>query len=131
MKHIYKMASPVLDGSKLPAWLQTIFTIFKMFHFLIPLAIVVYLVSRAFYNYFRPGISHIPGPFICKFSDAYRTYRAKRGDQHLWLMSLHQKYGNLVRIGPNTVLDSEQGEYQRVFGFKEDYEKVTTSLFDL
>jgi hypothetical protein len=98
-----------------------------MFHFLIPTAIVFAIVVRVIYNAYRPGISDIPGPWICKYTDGYRMYRAWRGDNHLWLQELRAKYGELVRIGPNVILDSERGEFQKVFGFKEDYEKVSST----
>lgn len=90
---------------------------------LIP-AIVIAVVAKLLYNVFQPGLSHIPGPLICKFTDAYRAYRNWRGDAHLWYQKLQVQYGDLVRVGPNTVLDAEHGDVQRVFGFKEDYAKV-------
>ena len=99
-----------------------------MLHFLIAPAIVLAIVARIVYNIYRSGISDIPGPWICKLTDAYRTYRTWRGDAFLWYQQLHAEYGSLVRIGPNTILDSEHGEFQRVFGFKEDYEKVSSFM---
>ena len=92
-------------------------------YFFLPAIVLAFLV-RVVYNIYRPGISHIPGPWICKITDAYRVYRAWRGDAFLWWQELQSQYGNLVRIGPNTILDCEQGDMQKVFGFKEDYEKV-------
>jgi hypothetical protein len=99
-----------------------------MLHFLIAPAVVFAIIARLLYNVYRPGISGIPGPWICKFTDAYRAYRSWRGDAHLWYPELKAQYGNLVRIGPNTILDSEHGEFHKVFGFKEDYQKVRTIL---
>jgi hypothetical protein len=101
-----------------------------MLQYLILPAIIFLALSRLLYNaFFRPGVSDIPGPWICKFTNLYRTYRAWKGDGHIWYQELKAEYGDLVRIGPNVILDSEHGEFQRVFGFKEDYIKVCRTHF--
>ena len=116
--------SALFDGCQIKSLLLHDTAVHNMLHLFIAPAIALAIVARLIYNFYRPGISKIPGPFFCKLTDAYRTYRVWRGDAHLWYPELRSKYGNLVRIGPKTILDSEQGEFQRVFGFKTDYEKV-------
>ena len=57
---------------------------------------------------YRAGLGHIPGPFLARFTDLYRlvaTWRAGRmGD---FLVPLHEKYGDVVRIGPRSVSVSD------------------------
>jgi hypothetical protein len=95
-----------------------------MFQILIGPAIVFAIVARIVYNIYRPGLSNIPGPFLCKITDAYRAYRVWRGDAHEWFQQLREEYGPLVRIGPNMIFDCEHGDPHKVLGFKGDYKKV-------
>lgn len=48
-------------------------------------------------------LRHIPGPFFAKFTNFQRVYWVKTKRAHLILQEAHEKYGELVRIGPNTV----------------------------
>lgn len=48
-------------------------------------------------------LRHIPGPFFAKFTNLQRVYWVKTKRAHLILQEAHEKYGELVRIGPNTV----------------------------
>ncbi|KAJ3734896.1 cytochrome P450 [Lentinula guzmanii] len=45
-----------------------------------------------------------PGPLACKLSKLYMAYISQKEKQHLYLYNLHQKYGDIVRIGPNEVI---------------------------
>ncbi|KAJ3557179.1 hypothetical protein NM688_g1614 [Phlebia brevispora] len=51
---------------------------------------------------FHP-MARYPGPVMCKVSKFWMAYVAKNHKQHLYLQSLHDKYGDVVRIGPNEV----------------------------
>ncbi|KZP29394.1 high nitrogen upregulated cytochrome P450 monooxygenase 2 [Athelia psychrophila] len=47
-------------------------------------------------------LARFPGPVACKVSKsvmAWRTYGT--GDQHRYIKTLHEAYGDIVRIGPN------------------------------
>ncbi|KAK2608295.1 hypothetical protein N8I77_006913 [Diaporthe amygdali] len=48
-------------------------------------------------------LRHIPGPFFARFTNFQRVYWVKTKRAHLILQEKHEKYGELVRIGPNTV----------------------------
>ncbi|CAN8097538.1 unnamed protein product [Discula destructiva] len=48
-------------------------------------------------------LRYIPGPFFAKFTNFQRVYWVKTKRAHLILQGAHEKYGELVRIGPNTV----------------------------
>ncbi|KAJ9637419.1 hypothetical protein H2204_004843 [Knufia peltigerae] len=65
---------------------------------LIP-AIVVYTLIK---NYFLLT-SSIPGPFVARFTDAYRALLVYRRRPHEVHLALHKKHGDLVRLGPNYV----------------------------
>jgi hypothetical protein len=73
------------------------------------------------------GLSHIPGPFIARYTDAWRAYKAWRfnhfKDGVNYQTELLGKYGDVVRIGPNTVLVLDPEAINSVLGFKERLEK--------
>ncbi|KAF4969186.1 hypothetical protein FSARC_3562 [Fusarium sarcochroum] len=59
------------------------------------------LLIRLVTSYLR--LSKIPGPLAAKFTDLWR-YKSRNSKVHTSrLVELHNKYGKLVRIGPNHV----------------------------
>ncbi|KAJ6468383.1 cytochrome P450 [Mycena sanguinolenta] len=46
-------------------------------------------------------LAKYPGPLLCKASKLWFTAIAMKGKQHLYYLELHQRYGDVVRIGPN------------------------------
>lgn len=70
----------------------------------VPLALLTFyttfLTSIALYRVsFLHPLSRYPGPFLCKLSKAYLGWISLHGKQHLYIQSLHHKYGDVVRIG--------------------------------
>ncbi|KAJ7039636.1 cytochrome P450 [Mycena alexandri] len=58
-------------------------------------SIVVYRLSP------RHPLAKYPGPLLCKVSKLWFTGIAMKGKQHLYYSELHQRFGDVVRIGPN------------------------------
>ncbi|KAF8258059.1 high nitrogen upregulated cytochrome P450 monooxygenase 2 [Lactarius quietus] len=46
-------------------------------------------------------LAKYPGPVIAKTSKWWGAYIGTRGDLHLYYKSLHDRYGDVVRVGPN------------------------------
>lgn len=62
---------------------------------------VFYPLGLAIYRLlFHPARSY-PGPFLNKLTGLPELKHAFRGDRHLYLFRLHQKYGSVVRYAPN------------------------------
>ncbi|TFK73538.1 benzoate para-hydroxylase [Pluteus cervinus] len=59
----------------------------------------------AFLNYFtRPDpLKDVPGPWLAKYTSLLLAYHTRTGKRFLYIDSLHQKYGPLVRITPTQV----------------------------
>ncbi|KAI9447487.1 high nitrogen upregulated cytochrome P450 monooxygenase 2 [Lactarius indigo] len=51
-------------------------------------------------SHFHP-LSTYPGPAIAKISKWWGAYVGGKGDLHLYYKSLHDRYGDVVRVGPN------------------------------
>lgn len=91
--------------------------------FLLLSGVTLLLVKRR-----NDGLKHIPGPWLAKYTDAWRCWQAYRLN-HFYQRENYQirllgKYGDAVRIGPNTVLVLDPEAIPTVFGFRERLEKV-------
>ncbi|KAK4202119.1 cytochrome P450 [Triangularia verruculosa] len=72
-------------------------------HILIVAAIAVTILSFFVIPHLLSPLRSLPGPFLARYTNVYRLYHTTRGSFHLHIAGLHQKYGPVVRIGPNTV----------------------------
>jgi hypothetical protein len=95
-----------------------------MIFYLAPIFLVTFFLLYTLTTAYKPSLRNIPGPFLAKFTNLWRMYYVWRGDFHITVRDWHRKYGDLIRIGPNAVLLSQRGQYEKVFGFKEDFIKV-------
>lgn len=73
-------------------------------------------------------LDHVPGPFLAKYTDTWRAYKAWSFNHYTengvnYQTQLLGKYGDVVRIGPNTVLVLDPEAINSVLGFKERLEK--------
>lgn len=93
-------------------------------YIIVVVGIVAFSILRPIYNSLKPGVRELPGPWLAKYTDLLRVYWAWKGDPWVTYRRLKKEYGNAVRIGPNVVLLSGQGQFDKVLGFKEDFIKV-------
>jgi len=72
----------------------------------LPLAFAAYWSGLVYFTLayrlssFHP-LSKYPGPLLAKASKWWAAYLSGTGDQHRYLKRLHDRYGDVVRIGPN------------------------------
>ncbi|KAL4991599.1 hypothetical protein BDW68DRAFT_135868 [Aspergillus falconensis] len=62
-------------------------------------------------------LSHIPGPFLAKLTNIPRFTWVLSNKAHDIHVSLHRKYGPLVRLGPNIVSFADPKEVGHVYAF--------------
>ena len=77
----------------------------------------------------KAGLDHIPGPWLAKYTNAWRGYQAWRLNHHAegannYQINLIGKYGGVVRIGPTHVLVYDPEAIDTIFGFKKRLDKV-------
>jgi hypothetical protein len=53
------------------------------------------------YQVFFSPLAAFPGPFWAKVTYWYWAWRSMRGQAHRDLVDLHQRYGSVVRLGPD------------------------------
>ncbi|KAL2203291.1 cytochrome P450 [Sarocladium strictum] len=68
-------------------------------------------------------LSKIPGPFAAKFTDYWRFHSQNRPGHAEKLVSLHEKHGKLVRIGPNHVSVSDPAAIPIVYSTNPTWHK--------
>jgi len=98
-------------------------TILPLWPLLALLALLIYTTWTLAIT-FRPSLSRIPGPTTARFSRLYLMYHATRGDFHMLYRGLHDKYGPLVRVGPNKISVADPGMIAAIYGVNSAFVKV-------
>ncbi len=85
--------------------------------------IVLYLISSLRVA-FRKGLRRLPGPFVARLSGLYRFSLVYAGRAPQEYLKVHQKYGPIVRVGPNHVSISDPAAITQIYGIGSNYVKV-------
>ncbi|KIV87915.1 hypothetical protein PV11_03431 [Exophiala sideris] len=86
-------------------------------------ALLVLAVSRAVFNRYGRGISHIPGPFLASCTDLWRVFVVWRRRPELEHIKLHQIHGSLVRLGPRAISVSDPAAIQIIYALNSGFVK--------
>ena len=70
------------------------------------------------YRLFFHPLRQYPGPWLCKLTRFVATYHIMKRDTHLWLIDLHQKYGDAIRVSPNEIAFSTTTSVDVIHGSK-------------
>jgi hypothetical protein len=87
------------------------------------LLLAFYLVHICYYCLAHP-LRKVPGPFLARFSQAWRNIRYFRGTWLEDVVALRQKYSNVVRITPNEVSFVDVGALKALYGHGKPSQKV-------
>ncbi|KAJ5895675.1 hypothetical protein N7495_007366 [Penicillium taxi] len=94
------------------------------------LAILYVFYTIIFRLLFHP-LAKYPGPWQAAITDWYAAFYVWRGNSHVMLLETHQKYGDIVRFGPNSLsLNSHTGLaaiYSRTANVRKDDAYVVMS----
>lgn len=74
-------------------------------------------------------LASVPGPFLAGFTDLWRWKAQNSRGYSARLVRLHQKYGNLVRIGPNHISISDPNAVAVVYATNPVWQKVRNNHF--
>ncbi|KAJ5747630.1 uncharacterized protein N7511_009326 [Penicillium nucicola] len=83
------------------------------------------LALYAFYEVVQSFLylSHVPGPIIAAFTNLQRVWWVKSGKAHEYHREMHEKYGKLVRFGPNMVSISDPSAMSIIYPHRPGYQK--------
>ncbi|KAG7417485.1 Averantin hydroxylase [Fusarium oxysporum f. sp. rapae] len=83
------------------------------------LAIVLYklidFLCRVTYRLYLSPLRKFPGPWLAATSNAWEVYHSLKNDRFRAIHELHEKHGNVVRIGPNQVSVASPEVFHYVF----------------
>ena len=77
----------------------------------------------------RKGLRTLPGPFLARISGLYRLSLVYDGDAPRQYRKVHEKYGPVVRVGPNHVSVADPSAIPIIYGIGSSYRKVKPSPF--
>ncbi|KAL7629693.1 hypothetical protein AAE478_001216 [Parahypoxylon ruwenzoriense] len=80
--------------------------------------IFYYLIST-FFTWYR--LRHIPGPPLGSFSYLWLARTAKSGQQFWIYRDMYQKYGPLIRVGPNELSTDDPEVIKKITGARSTY----------
>ncbi|KAI0418819.1 isotrichodermin C-15 hydroxylase [Xylaria grammica] len=86
--------------------------------------VLIYAVGLVVYRVFFHPLAKYPGPLLAKITDAYQLYHAWKGDRHLEFWRNHERYGKIVRFGPNSLSFNSNGALKDIYGFKANVRKA-------
>lgn len=85
---------------------------------------LIYLVTQYALAYMRSPLKAIPGPLLAKFSDIWR-FLNHYGQTHIETQrTLHEKHGDIVRLGPNTVSVADPSLIKTIYNTRGTFLKV-------
>ena len=96
-------------------------------------AILLSYITYLFVLSKRAQLDHIPGPWLAKYTNAWRGYQAWRLNHHKEAVNNYQinmigHYGDVVRIAPKHVLVYDPEAIDVIYGFRERLDKVIACL---
>lgn len=88
------------------------------------LCLVVGLLFSFFHAAFYSRLRKIKGPRLAAVTNLWRLAKLSQGDAPTLFRQLHNKYGKIVRIGPNHVSIADPEAIKKVYGIGSSYLKV-------
>ena len=85
--------------------------------------LILLVLGRFVFVRYRQGLRNIPGPFWASILSLDRILSCARGHQYATHIKYHQKYGPLVRIGPNHVSFSDAEALSTVYSITTKFYK--------
>lgn len=81
---------------------------------------LIYLIWNKFYH----GLNKYNGPFLASLTDWWRLWDVWNRRAEITHMALHQRYGDIVRLGPNYLSFSCPAALKEIYGLKSGVTKV-------
>lgn len=83
------------------------------------IALVAYLLN----NKFNRGLNKYPGPLLASFTDWWRFWIVYKRRPEVEHIRLHEKYGDVVRLGPNDLSFSDPKALKNIYGLNKGFVK--------
>ncbi|OBT66739.1 hypothetical protein VE03_04087 [Pseudogymnoascus sp. 23342-1-I1] len=90
-------------------------------HWFSALAIVV--IVHFTRNYFHHGLNQHPGPFLARITNWWRFWDVYKRRPEVTHIRLHEKHGDVVRLGPNYLSFADPKAVKDIYGLNKGYIK--------
>jgi hypothetical protein len=84
------------------------------------------------FNSRKAGLSHIPGPFLARYTQAWSLYAAWHTNRHdnrvTFQRQLQAQYGDIVRTGPCSVTVLDPAAVPVIYGVRSRLNKVRVAI---
>lgn len=77
-------------------------------------------------NRYHNGLDKYPGPFMASLTDWWRFVDVWNRRPEKTHIMLHEKHGDVVRLGPNTLSFADPAALKAIYGLNKGYVKVST-----
>lgn len=91
---------------------------------LIAVAFIVLLVFWLLRNRYKRNLQTLPGPFTNSITVIPRLWSVFKGKSHLDDLALHRKYGDIVRLAPNSVSVCDPAALDALYGISSKFFKA-------
>ena len=82
-------------------------------------AAAIYYLGKAIYDVYFGPLSKFPGPKINAWSKIPSILTLVRGNDNVDIPRLHQQYGSIVRIGPDSLSMADGADsFKQIYGFR-------------
>lgn len=86
------------------------------------------LLFWAVKNRYQNRLDKYPGPFLASITDWWRLLDVYGRRSEVTHRALHKKYGEVVRLGPNTLSFSNPQALKTIYGLNKGFNKVSFSF---
>jgi hypothetical protein len=85
--------------------------------------LLAWLVRSRYHN----GLNKYPGPFLASLTDWWRFVDVYGQRPEITHLALHKKYGDVVRLGPNSLSFADPKALKTIYGLNKGFYKVCAS----
>jgi hypothetical protein len=90
-----------------------------------PLVTVSVLAAFLLNNKYWKGLNRYPGPWAAGYSNWWRLLDVRKRNHHWTNLTLHRKYGDVVRLGPNVLSFADPRAIKAIYGLNKGVYKVS------
>lgn len=104
-----------------PTWGSWLPTTVRAWLCIFTLVLIVRLISLHYYH----GLHKYNGPFLASLTDFWRLCHAYRNSNREPMRHVHEKYGDVVRMGPNVLSFRQPEAIRDIYGPRKHFQKVS------
>ena len=83
-------------------------------------------VVRLLYLRYHDSLHNYNGPFLASFTNLWRVYHSYSNRYGKPLINIHEKYGSVVRLGPNVLSFGQPQAIRDIYGPGKNFGKVNS-----